>query len=130
MQSGTTGINTVRVYNPVKQGLDQDPTGAFTRKWLPELAPIADAHFHMPWKAENAGRVLGKTYPHPIVDHMAAARAARERIWAVRGNGAFQAQADAIVTKHASRRRDRDQPPRHRKTPRGTKQQLSFSFDD
>ena len=37
MQSGTTGINTVRIYNPVKQGYDQDPTGVFTRKWLPEL---------------------------------------------------------------------------------------------
>ncbi|MEM9754864.1 MAG: FAD-binding domain-containing protein, partial [Pseudomonadota bacterium] len=38
MQSGVTGMNTVRIYNPVKQGHDQDPDGAFTRQWVPELA--------------------------------------------------------------------------------------------
>ena len=43
MQSGTTGINTIRIYNPVKQGLDQDPTGVFTRRWVPELAPVPDS---------------------------------------------------------------------------------------
>ncbi|MEM6852227.1 MAG: FAD-binding domain-containing protein, partial [Pseudomonadota bacterium] len=40
MQSGTTGINTIRIYNPVKQGKDQDPAGAFTRRWLPELGEV------------------------------------------------------------------------------------------
>ena len=32
MQSGTSGINKIRIYNPVKQGLDQDPDGVFTRR--------------------------------------------------------------------------------------------------
>ena len=44
MQSGTTGMNTVRIYNPVKQGKDQDPTGVFTRHWLPELAEVPEGH--------------------------------------------------------------------------------------
>lgn len=104
MQSGTTGINTVRIYNPVKQGKDQDPTGAFTRRWVPELAEIPDAFLQDPWRAENAGTVLGKSYPHPIVDHMEAARFARDRIWAVRKGGAYQDEARAIVTKHGSRK--------------------------
>src|SRR6056297_3190978 len=43
MQSGTTGMNTIRIYNPVKQGLDQGPTGDFTRAWLPELAGVPEA---------------------------------------------------------------------------------------
>lgn len=104
MQSGTTGINTVRIYNPVKQGLDQDPTGAFTRAWVPELAGIADKHLQEPWKADNANSVLGRAYPHRIVDHMQAARDARDRIWAVRRESGFRNEARAIQNKHGSRK--------------------------
>ena len=104
MQSGTTGINTIRIYNPVKQGYDQDPTGAFTRRWVPELAMIADAHLQEPWKADNAASVLGKTYPMSIVDHLEAAKSARARVWEVRKGSAFHAEASAIQTKHGSRK--------------------------
>ena len=104
MQSGTTGINTVRIYNPVKQGQDQDPSGAFTRRWVPELAEIPDAYLQMPWKAENAGCVLGKTYPFPVVDHMQAAREARDKVWAIRRGSDYRKQADAIQDKHGSRK--------------------------
>lgn len=38
MQAGTTGINTTRVYNPIKQARDQDPEGRFVRHWLPYIA--------------------------------------------------------------------------------------------
>ena len=31
MQSGTTGINTIRIYNPIKQSLDYDPNGNFIK---------------------------------------------------------------------------------------------------
>ncbi|MEL6476964.1 MAG: deoxyribodipyrimidine photo-lyase [Pseudomonadota bacterium] len=104
MQSGTTGINTVRIYNPVKQGHDQDPTGAFTRAWVPELAEIDDKHLQEPWKAENAAEILGRSYPHRIVDHLEAARAARDKIWAVRRGGAFRSEAGAIQDRHGSRK--------------------------
>ncbi|MCU0707465.1 MAG: deoxyribodipyrimidine photo-lyase, partial [Pirellula sp.] len=40
MQSGVTGINTVRIYSPVKQAMDQDPDGTFVRTWLPELEHV------------------------------------------------------------------------------------------
>ena len=36
MQSGTTGINTLRIYSPAKQARDQDPDGVYLRRWLPE----------------------------------------------------------------------------------------------
>ncbi len=104
MQSGTTGINTIRIYNPVKQGHDQDPTGVFTRTWLPELSAIPDRYLQEPWKAENARDVLGNAYPHPIINHLAAARAAREQIWAVRRGEAFRAEASAIQLRHGSRK--------------------------
>ena len=89
MQSGATGSAIPRIYNPVKQSLDHDRDGTFIRHWVPELAALATAHIHAPWdapKAElaHAGIVLGQTYPMRIVDHMAAAREARDRIYSGR----------------------------------------------
>ncbi len=109
MQSGTTGINTLRIYNPVKQGLDHDPEGVFLRKWLPELAGVPTPLLHEPWKAETpllkaAGVRLDSTYPRPIVDPEAAARFARETLWAVRRGGAFRKVAAEVVEKHGSRK--------------------------
>ena len=104
MQSGTTGINTVRIYNPVKQGHDQDPDGVFTRRWVPELRDIPDKHLQEPWKAENSSAVLGKAYPERIVDHVQAAREARDKVWSVRRGNAYRDQASAIQDKHGSRK--------------------------
>lgn len=104
MQSGTTGINTIRIYNPVKQGLDQDPDGTFVRRWVPELADIEDNHIHEPWKADGAGKILGKSYPFPIVDYLSAAKEAREKVWAIRKGQAFRGKAADIQEKHGSRK--------------------------
>lgn len=104
MQSGTTGMNTIRVYNPIKQGQDQDPTGAFTRKWCPELRDVPDTYLQSPWLWNGAGRLLGRRYPEPIVDVANAARAARDRAFALRKGDRFQQEAAQIVHKHASRK--------------------------
>jgi deoxyribodipyrimidine photo-lyase len=98
MQSGVTGINTVRVYNPVKQSYDQDPDGIFIRTWVPELAALAPEFLHEPWKAPSppAG------YPAPIVDLQIAARAAKERIYSKKAEPAVKALAQAVYQKHGS----------------------------
>ncbi|MFN4202089.1 MAG: FAD-binding domain-containing protein [Tabrizicola sp.] len=118
MQSGTTGINTPRIYNPVKQGLDQDPTGTFTRAWVPELAAVPDACLQTPWAWEGAGTLLGHRYPAPIVDPAAAQRAAREAIFGLRRTS-DRAEIAAIVARHASRADPRfvndRSPPRRRR---------------
>lgn len=128
MQSGTTGINAVRIYNPVKQGYDQDPTGVFTRRWVPELGGIPDRYLQEPWKSEQAGAVLGKLYPHPIVDHITAARAAREQIWSVRRSDGFRDEASAVLAKHGSRK-SRARRGSRRVKPRDAAQ-LSLRLDD
>jgi deoxyribodipyrimidine photo-lyase len=125
MQSGTTGINIPRIYNPVKQGLDQDPTGAFTRRWLPELAAVPDAFLQEPWLWPEARRLLGHRYPEPIVDVASAARAARERIWQARRASGFTEKASEIVQRHASRSGNREGRRPVKKAPQA---QLSLPF--
>lgn len=66
-----------RIFNPVLQGEKFDSRGEYVRRWVPELATLPDAFIHQPWSAPRevltgAGVVLGKTYPHPIVDHAEA----------------------------------------------------------
>ena len=124
MQSGTTGMNTVRVYNPVKQGRDQDPTGVFTRRWVPELAAVPDRFLQEPWLWEEAGRLR---YPAPLVDVADAARAAREAVWGVRRGEAFRRDAVRIVEKHASRKDPRFVNDREAR-PKGDARQMSFDL--
>ena len=69
-----------RVFNPILQGEKFDPDGEYVRRWVPELARLPDKLIHQPWEATplelaSAGVELGKTYPHPIIDH----KAGRER---------------------------------------------------
>jgi len=104
MQSGTTGINTVRIYNPIKQGYDHDPTGRFIRENLPELGAVPDDFIHEPWKWDGFATEIVDRYPHPIVDHVRAAREARDRIHAVRKGASYRDHADAIQDRHGSRK--------------------------
>ncbi len=131
MQSGTTGMNTVRIYNPVKQGRDQDPEGTFTRRWVPELCKVPDRYLQTPWEWDAAADLA---YPPPIVDVTEAARAAREAIWAVRKGSAFRETARAIVEKHASRKDSQghfvnDRAPRAPRNPKPAKDPRQQGFD-
>ena len=110
MQSGVTGINTLRVYSPTKQLLDHDPSGIFIRQWLPELAQLPDEHLAEPWKMPELlqamyGIRIGSDYPLPIVDHQTAVKAAKDAIYGRRKDPAVKAQAKAVYQRHGSRRR-------------------------
>jgi len=111
MQSGTTGINTFRIYNPVKQSRDQDPDGLFIRRWVPELAGVPVDYLHEPWLMgadlqRRYGCRLGGDYPEPLVDHAFEARRARARLRQLRAGGA-RVEAQRILERHGSRRGSR-----------------------
>ncbi|MEM8844037.1 MAG: deoxyribodipyrimidine photo-lyase [Pseudomonadota bacterium] len=62
-----------RVFNPCIQGQKFDPEGEYTRKYVPELASLSSKYLFSPWEApkdvlDEAGVVLGKSYPKPIVE--------------------------------------------------------------
>jgi deoxyribodipyrimidine photo-lyase len=121
MQSGTTGINAIRIYNPTKQSIDQDPEGQFIRKWVPELRQMETAYIHTPWKAPSQ---MG-AYPMPIVDEASARRAAADRLYGLRkNNAAHKAIANKIVTKHASRKQKPRKAPKKVVSPK--QQELLF----
>ena len=73
MQAGLTGINTLRIYNPIKNSEEHDPDGEFIKKWIPELREIPSSLVHEPWKMNDMEQTfynckIGKDYPFPIVD--------------------------------------------------------------
>ncbi|MGC6425202.1 MAG: FAD-binding domain-containing protein [Lentimonas sp.] len=119
MQSGLTGINTLRIYNPIKQGQDHDPDGCFIRRWVPELRDVSDDYIHDPWKMpdliqRDSNCQLGKDYPFPIVDHKEAVREARARFSMLRGRDEYWAAAREVLERHGSRksRESRNRPAR------------------
>lgn len=110
MQSGTTGINTVRIYSPIKQVKDQDPQGDFVRRYVPELAEVPCEYIAEPQKMPVAtqskvGCRIGQDYPKPIVEHEVAYRTAREKIYAVRRGEAAKSDAKRVLQKHGSRKK-------------------------
>lgn len=108
MQSGTMGINTIRIYNPMKQLHDKDSDWLFVDAYLPELARLPKHLQSSPWEISEMESieydfVLGLDYPFPIVDVESANRSAREILYDMKSHIDPRVKK-SIIEKHASRK--------------------------
>lgn len=107
MQSGTTGINTIRIYNPIKNSEEYDSEGLFIKKWVPELINIPPNLIHEPYKLSLIEQQLyeceiGKHYPYPIVDIEETRKKASDIVWSFRKNDAVKVEGKRILAKHVN----------------------------
>jgi deoxyribodipyrimidine photo-lyase len=115
MQAGTMGVNTIRIYNPVKQSTDHDADGTFIRKWVLELEHVPEEQIHQPWLMTAAEQVMykveiGKKYPFPVVDIATSGKHARENLWRTKGSSVVKKENQRILKLHTSRKSEKEQP--------------------
>jgi deoxyribodipyrimidine photo-lyase len=89
MHSSMSGNPVLRLYNPIKQAIELDPTGDFVRRWVPELASVPDEWIFMPWLIPETlrrefGLKGGRDYPAPLVDFEQVHRGVKAEITALR----------------------------------------------
>jgi deoxyribodipyrimidine photo-lyase len=101
MQSGITGINTIRVYSPSKQLTDQDPSAIFVKTWILELELVSIDDI-LNYNKVSLSKLSINSYPDPISDCSANIKINKAKLFNIKK--ANQGSAQAVFIKHGSRK--------------------------
>jgi len=123
MQAGVVGINTVRVYSPLKQITDHDPDTQIIRQWVPELHNV-DSKLITHYDSVSLG-----DYPSPVVDIKVTAKKIKDQIYAVRQSEQGRREAEVMLRDHGSRKRTTTRKSTRATKPRINESQLTLDFD-
>ena len=105
MNSGETGINTLRIYSPIKNSLEHDKDAVFIKKWVPELASLPTPFIHEPYlmtplDEQFNGFKLGENYPNIIIDIKSARKRASDVLWKMKKDKDVLKENNRILKKH------------------------------
>jgi deoxyribodipyrimidine photo-lyase len=128
MQSGTTGINTIRAYSMTKQGKDHDPNGEYIRKWVPELSMVPTDFIHNPWQMPDTLQEsiicrIGINYPEPIVNELVSRKDGISKSYSARTGEDARRISKKVLQMHGSRSRSRSRR-NHTKKPSTVQKKL------
>ncbi|MGB3607373.1 FAD-binding domain-containing protein, partial [Psychroserpens sp.] len=109
MQSGFTGTNTVRIYNPTKNAHDHDSDAIFIKNWVKELENLPPNLAIEPWLMTAMEEKLykfklGNDYPERIVDISETRKPALDKLYGMRKSDLFKKEKQRILDKHTIKR--------------------------
>ena len=107
MQAGVTGINSIRVYNPIKQSIEKDPKANFIKRWIPELSKINSDYIHRPWELSEIDLIdnpISETYKNPIVPTSFSRTNTIKNLWKLRTDKLVKKESKRLLNIHVRKK--------------------------
>ena len=100
MQAGVTGINTIRIYNPIKQAMEHDMDTVFIKKWVHELRQY-DSKAILSLPKDNLDLFEDNTaYTHPPYNFNERISEAKQLLWQWKKSANVRRNNAKILSKH------------------------------